>query len=122
MITIETKSNQMTRSIKFSSKTALPQFTEPARARLVSKTSPLIRFIERSKLKDCCFRRYYSTLCTMNRKTRLFFFFAKTRDIIMSLGTVKKFKKINLLTINQRVACNFQSQLILHTQMYNLST
>ena len=73
-MTIETKSNQMTRSIKFSSKTALPQFTEPARTRLVSKIFPLIRFIERSKLKDCCFRRYYSTLCTMNRKTRLFFF------------------------------------------------
>lgn len=122
MIAIETKSNQMTRSIKFSSRTALPQFTEPARTRLVSKIFPLIRFIERSQLKDCCFRRYYSTLCTMNPKTRLFFFFAKTRDIIMSLGTVKKFKKINLLTINQRVARNFQSQLILHTQMYNLST
>ena len=40
----------------------------------------------------------------------------------MSLGTAKKLKKINLLTINQRVACNFQSQLILHTQMYNLLT
>lgn len=38
----------------------------------------------------------------------------------MSLGTVKKFKKINLLKINQRVECNFQSQLILHTQMDNL--
>ena len=40
----------------------------------------------------------------------------------MSLGTVKKFKKINLVKINQRVACNFQPQLMLHTQMDNLST
>lgn len=32
---------------------------------------------------------------------QVFFFLAKTRDIVMSLGTVEKFTKINLLKINE---------------------